>query len=328
MPETFTSNDLPKKLKPCPPRNTGLLLSVIALILALGGIGSSIAIWRHLNTHQFERQLAELRTDLQQSQAPMQATLNANQADIAQLSQKFTKATSQKNISEAAYLIRLANIHLVVEKDSAVSLQLLKMARQQLESSSQVESSSQESLVTLKEAIDQDITTLSASAPVEVMKLSDQLDQLKIDVGNLSLLPSKEFSETTPAKTEPPPEEKNWWEKLKYNLGGLKTLFVIRRIDHPTSPLLEPQQTLFVKENIQLKLTQAQWALINQNSSLYQKSLSAAIQWLAEYDSNQTETAALIKRIQTLAAVDIEPTLPSLKSLQALANTSVPEKKT
>ncbi|AKQ34029.1 uroporphyrinogen-III C-methyltransferase [Candidatus Coxiella mudrowiae] len=327
MPETFTSNDLTKKLKPRrPPRNTGLLLSVIALILALGGIGigSSIAIWRHLNTHQFERQLAELRTDLQQSQAPMQATLNANQADIAQLSQKFTEATSQKNISEAAYLIRLANIHLLVEKDSAVALQLLKMARQQLKSSSQ------ESLVTLKEAIDQDITTLSASAPVEVTKLSDQLDQLKIDVGNLSLLPSKEFSETTPAKTEPTPEEKNWWEKLKYNLGGLKKLFVIRRIDHPTSPLLEPQQTLFLKENIQLKLTQAQWALINKNSSLYQKSLSSAIQWLAEYDSNQTETAALIKRIQTLDAVDIEPTLPSLKSLQALAlaNTSVPEKKT
>ncbi|WP_251366182.1 uroporphyrinogen-III C-methyltransferase [Coxiella-like endosymbiont of Rhipicephalus sanguineus] len=210
----------------------------------------------------------------------------------------------------------------MVEKDSAVALQLLKMARQQLESSSQ------ESLVTLKEAIDQDITTLSSSAPVEVTKLSDQLDQLKIDVGNLSLLPSKEFSETTPAKTEPTPEEKNWWEKLKYNLGGLKKLFVIRRIDHPTSPLLEPQQILFLKENIQLKLTQAQWTLINQNSSLYQKSLSAAIQWLAEYDSNQTETAALIKRIQTLAAVDIEPTLPSLKSLQALANTSVPNKKT
>lgn len=321
MLETFTSNDLPKKLNPCPPRNTGLLLSIIALILALGGIGSNIAIWRHLNTHQFGRELAELRTDLQQSQARMQATINANQADIAQLSQKFTEATSQKKIAEAAYLIRLANIHLVVEKDSAVALQLLKMAQQQLESSSQ------ESLVPLKEAIDQDITTLFASAPVEVTKLSDQLDQLKIDVGNLSPLPSKEFSETTPTKTEPTQEEKNWWEKLQYNLGGLKKLFVIRRIDHPTLPLLEPQQTLFLKENIQLKLTQAQWALIHRHSSLYQKSLSTSIQWLAEYDSNQTKTAALIKRIQTLASVDIEPTLPSLKSLQALDNTSVPDKK-
>ncbi|WP_304985703.1 uroporphyrinogen-III C-methyltransferase [Coxiella-like endosymbiont] len=322
MPETSTSNDLPKKLKPRPPRNTGLLLSITALILALACIGSNIAIWRHLSTHQFERELAELRINLQQSQARMQATLNANQADIAQLSQKFTKATSEKNIAEASYLIRLANMHLVVEKDFAVALQLLKMARQQLESSSQ------ESLVLLKEAIDQDITNLSASALTKVTKLSDQLDQLKIDIGNLSPLPSKEFSEITSAKTEPTPEEKNWWEKLKYNLGGLKKLFVIRRIDYPTLPLLEPQQTLFLKENIQLKLTQAQWALINRNYSLYQKSLSTAIQWLAEYDSNQTETAALIKRIQTLAAVDIEPTLPSLKSLQALANTSVSDKKT
>ncbi|MBT8506680.1 hypothetical protein B1F79_04195 [Coxiella-like endosymbiont of Rhipicephalus sanguineus] len=98
MPETFTSNDLPKNLKPRPPRNTGLLLSVIALILALGGIGSSIAIWRHLNTDQFERQLAELIIDLQQSQAPMQAILNTNQADIAQLSQKSLRLLLKRTL--------------------------------------------------------------------------------------------------------------------------------------------------------------------------------------------------------------------------------------
>ncbi|PMB54969.1 hypothetical protein [Coxiella-like endosymbiont] len=54
----------------------------------------------------------------------------------------------------------------------------------------------------IKKTIDQDISTLSENTSIEVTKLSEELDQLKIDVGNLSPLLSQEFSETTPEKTE------------------------------------------------------------------------------------------------------------------------------
>ena len=324
--EVPTPNDLSKKPKPRFYTQYHSLLFSITLILALISIiGFSITIWCYFKTQKLEVTLAALRADLQQSQAQMQESINANQVDIAQLSQRFSQTAAEKNITEAGYLIRLANIHLLIEKDSSVALQLLKMAQQQLESLSEGK------LVFLKEAINQDVAILSTIEPVALTKLSDQLDQLKTEVNNLPLFPTRQSPEITPKRTEFVAERKNWWERLKYNLSGLKKLFVIQQhIDHLISPLLEPQKSLFLTQNIQLKLIQAQWALINRNSSLYQKSLKTAIQRLSEYDSDQTEIAALIRKIQALAAVDIKPTLPSLRSFQSLTTISVfiPDKKT
>ncbi|MFW0097524.1 MAG: uroporphyrinogen-III C-methyltransferase [Coxiella endosymbiont of Haemaphysalis qinghaiensis] len=320
-----TPNGSPKKLKPrfCT-RSHGLLLSVSLILAPMSIIGSSVTIWCYLKTCQFEHTLVALKADLKQSQARVQASINANQADIAQLSQRFSQAGSDKNITEVGYLIRLANIHFLIEQDSSVALQLLKMARQQLESLSE------EKLIPLKKAINQDVATLSTIEPVVVTKLFNQLDQLKTEAGNLPLLTTRRFLEATPARTESVPERKNWRERLKYNLSGLKKLFVIQHIDHLISPLSEPQKNLFLIQNIQLKLIQAQWALINRNSLLYRKSLGTAIQRLSEYDSNQTEITALIRKIQTLAVVDIKPALLSLKSFQSLTtiSVSIPDKKT
>lgn len=74
MTHTSTSNELPKKPKLYPPwNNTGLLLSYsftyCSLVGRRGSIGSSIAIWRHLKTHQCRCELAELKTNFQKSQA-------------------------------------------------------------------------------------------------------------------------------------------------------------------------------------------------------------------------------------------------------------------
>lgn len=326
MSEVPTPNNLSKNPKPrFYTRYRDLLLNIAFILALMSIVESSISIQCYLKTHQFEVTLAALRADLQQSQAQMQGSINANQADIARLSQKFSQAVSEKNITEAGYLIRLANIHLLIEKDSSVALQLLKIARQQLEPFSKG------NLVFLKEAINQDIAMLSTIEPVTITQLSNQLDQLKIEVSNLSLFPTKQSPEITPERTEFVSERKNWLERLKYNLNNLKKLFIIQKhIDHIISPLLGPQKSLLLIQNIQLKLIQAQWALINRNSLLYHKSLKIAIRELSEYDSDQTEIAALIRKIQALAAVDIKPTLPSLRSFQSLTaiSVSISDKKT
>ncbi len=90
----------------------------------------------------------------------------------------------------------------------------------------------------------------------------------------------------------------NEWKKIKDNWGGLKNLFVIRHINNDASPLLEPNQIFFLKENLQLKLTQAQWALLNRDASFYQNSLNSAIQWLSNYGFSQTEKIDIIKQRQ------------------------------
>ncbi|WP_264435784.1 uroporphyrinogen-III C-methyltransferase [Coxiella endosymbiont of Dermacentor marginatus] len=312
-----TTNNLPKKLIKPSSQFPSLLFSTVILILALvGGISSSIAIWYYLDAHRCERTLNKLRADFQQSRAQMQATINADQESLTQFFQRFSQTDSEKKIAKAAYLIRLANIYLMIGKDSINARQLLKLARQQLESSSQ------KNLLTLKEAINQDITILSVTPSVEVTKLSGRFDQLKTETNNLSTFPSRE-SKITSVRIESKQEGRNWCKRLKYNLGGLKKLFIVRHVDYPsTSPVLESQRTLFFEENIQLNLSQAQWALLNHNAFLYQKSLKTAIQRLYEYNSNQIETAKLIKKIQALVKINIEPTFSALKSLRAIANIS------
>lgn len=110
----------------------------------------------------------------------------------------------------------------------------------------------------------------------------------------------------------------NGWDKIIHNLSALKNLFVIRRIDEPITPLLHPQQVLLLKESVRFKLLQAQWALLYQQSGLYAQSLNTAAELLGEYDQNHPATSQIIKKLRSLAIIDIKPQIPPLQSLQVL----------
>lgn len=285
------------------------LLNILAILLAVVAIALSIIlIWNRLNTAQLEQSLSQVRAELQQTQIQMQSDITATRNKITQLVYQAGQTTPQQALAEIAYLIRIAHVHLMIENNPTLAIRLLKIAQQSLQNLPS------DTVSSLTQAINQDVAVLSATPQINIMELSDRLDQFKSEIANLPIQPKT----IPPTKTETisPSTSTQWWEKIKHNLGGIKNLFIIRRIDHPAIPLLELRQILFLKENLQLKLLQAQLALLNRDSFLYQKSLDAVVQLLTDCDSNQPELTEIIKKIQALAIINLNPSMPPLQSLQ------------
>ncbi|MBW5802771.1 hypothetical protein FIV31_04595 [Coxiella endosymbiont of Ornithodoros amblus] len=306
MPEMSSLEQPPTKTKSMPIQTILLLLGITGFILALGGITFGIAIWHRLNSSQLEQSLGRFQGDLQQSQAELQTAIATNRKNIDQLTHEMTHPSGRQTVAEIAYLVQLAHLHLTIKNNTLAAIQILKMVQQQLQPVSS------DALTPLKQAVDQDIIALSTVPKIDPIKIFERLDYLKTEIAALSMQPHRSAPEPLTASA---PELKTWWEKIKHSFSkALSNLFVIRRVDHPTSPLTEPGQTLFLKENLQLQLVQAQWALLNREPEAYQSSLNRAVQWLSNYDHNQPEADNIIKKIQAIAIINIKPHTPQLQS--------------
>lgn len=283
-----------KQSLPQPNRQTKYFLFNTFSLLAIVAIALSIIIWHRLNTAQLKQSLSQVRTELQQMQTQIQRDITTNRNKITQLINQAGQTTLQQALTETTYLIRLAYVYLMIENNSTLAIKLLKTAQQSLQSLPF------NTVPSLTQAINQDVIVLSAVPQINIVELSNQLDQLKLEISNLLI----QSNMIPPKKTETvlPSTNTQWLKKIRHNyLGGLKNLFIIHHIDdHPSLPLLEPRQILFLKENLQLKLIEAQWALLNRNSLLYQKSLKTAIKWLIDYNFNQLESAIIIKKNKSI----------------------------
>ena len=305
-----------------------LVISFAALIVAVAALMWSAIAWQQLdgihtamskNTTQVEQTLSTFKQSLQQTQT----TVATQQKNIAQLMSQAGDDLTQQAMGEATYLIRLAHLQLSVDNNITLATKLLTMAKQRLVNVTTPTG------IRLKLAIEHDMTTLSNTSQLNITNLFFQLDQLSQQVSQLPTQPQQLPPTKTPASTQP---GKSWWDNVKHNLSGLKDLFIIRHVDRHVTPLIGPQQTIFLKENVRLKISQAQWAILHHDTTLYQQSLTTAAKWLAEYNQNQPATETIIKNLQSLALIDINPqgsaTLTSFNALQPPPNSATPPAKT
>ena len=313
MPDITSLKKSSTKFKLIPLSTIAFLVGIIAFALSLAGIGFDIFIWYHLNSNQFKQSLIQFQGELQRIQAQLQTAITINRKDIDQLMhEEITYPSGKQTIEKMAYLIQLAHFHLTIEGNTTAAIALLKIVQQQLQS---VSSSA---IVPLKQAIDQDIEVLSAVLQIHVPELFEQLDRLESNINALSMQLQQNFPVPLPTVVSVS-EKKTIWKKIKRSIvETFNNLFIIRRMNQTVSPLVPSKDILFLKENLQFKLEQAQWAVLNCEPMIYQHSLKTVIQWLSDYNHNQPETDSIIKKIQALIVIDIKPRITSLHSLPVI----------
>ena len=300
------------------------MISVIALAVAIIALISAAFAWQQIASVQssndshamrLEQSVLQLKQALGKNQATLQDAIAANQKNIAQLMSQGGDNTTQQALGEARYLIRLAHLNLTMDNNVKLAITLLKMAKQRLAPISTPIATR------LKNAIAHDVATLSAMPQINITDLLTQLDNISNQIAMLPTQPQLSPQTKTPVTTQS--TAPHWWDRLKHNLGGLKRLFIVRHFDKPIAPLLMPQQAVYLKDNIRLKLSQAQWAVLHRAPQLYRQSLNLAVQWLNQYNQNQPATVHIIKKLQALAMIDINPEIPTtLQSLKALHTTT------
>jgi uroporphyrin-3 C-methyltransferase len=101
---------------------------------------------------------------------------------------------------------------------------------------------------------------------------------------------------------------------------SLAGLVRVRDVDERGATVITMDEQLVRRQHLQLLLFTARTAVVRHDQASYRSSLSAARQWLGEFfDVGASGAQSLLKEIQLLEAVDIDPRLPDIsKSAETL----------
>ena len=74
-------------------------------------------------------------------------------------------------------------------------------------------------------------------------------------------------------------------------------------------------RSVYLKENIRLKLSQAEWAALHQESALYRQNLELAKEWLNNYNNHdRAAVKSLQAEISELEKINVKPNRPDILS--------------
>lgn len=289
---------------------------------------------------QVSASLSDARGSIDQALAGMNQTLgqlkSQSQADkdnIDELQARLTKSiqqvtanqkTNRKDwlLAEVEYLLRLANQRVLMEQTSAGALKLLKSADKILKETDDV------SIYDVRKALAADIAALEAVPVLDTEGVFLKLGALNNQVQNLRLIPISKQHKLPDLLEEVTPEvvEESWAAGLQESWSKatdkLNKLVVIQHRDEPIEPLLSPQQTYYLQQNLHLMLEQAQLALLQRKQSSYDASLNKAHDWVSTYfEQSDGTTQSLLRGISELKSVKVTAEMPDISgSLRSLKN--------
>jgi len=309
---------------------------LVVFIFALSSV-ASVYFWQQLaqqntliqaltkNNDIGKNQLAQRDKGLQQRFKSIDALLDAqvlvshklkqqNQFNTQQLHDLGARNRADWLMAEAEYLMHLANQRLSLEQDVRSAEAILVSADQVLAENDDpgllmVRKALAEEILTLQQTKTADVEGLYVrlSAMIKSLErlnarafLSKTDDELQTDEVPLSVIEGVEVSFS-------------WHGLWKEIWKDLQKVFIIRRLDHTAGPLLAPEQSYYLKQNLRLMLEQASLSILDRNQVTYQDSLGKASLWLNSYfDLTDTGTRALLKNIEDLKLAQISPIIPDI----------------
>ena len=197
----------------------------------------------------------------------------------------------------------------------------------------------------IMQALESDKTTLSTVVDVnvehvfikidEVIKLIDKLamPQVTWEADNSNLLSSSNLSSIEEGVAEEPNSVLTYftdvqgWEGYldlaKKRVTTMLSSFVrIQTLNEPVKPLLPPEQRVYLQQNLQLILEQAQLSAMRRQGDNYNASLSQAQRWLYEYFRQDTPSAKYMHNVITeLLALKVDLGIPEISNSIAAVKT-------
>ncbi len=222
-------------------------------------------------------------------------------------------------LAEAEYLLRLANQRLLMEKGVGGALPLLETADGILRDMDNL------NLFSVREALARDIAAVKLITDVDRSGLYLELSALSEQIAGLPSLPRQ--IEKIPAKINPETfvldADSSIWQRLQMNFYTAVEIvgqhIRIRQHDKPMMPLMSPEISVYVRQNLRLKLEQAQLAMLQENTPIYKHSLKEANTLLLQYFSVQEQAQLIASELDRLSEKTIHTTLPKINgSLDAL----------
>jgi uroporphyrin-3 C-methyltransferase len=170
----------------------------------------------------------------------------------------------------------------------------------------------------LRNTIARDIQHLQNLPQANIAGIDAALESLSTEIETLPLV-----SDRRPTSTKTPQSaEKNFLHELFSEMWrDIKQMVRLERIDRPEPPLLSPDQTFFLRENLKLRLLVARIALLQHDGAVYRTNLQAARQWIKQhFDTSNAQTRQVLNTLDRLSTSAIELQPPALESLHEAGN--------
>ena len=332
-------------------KKSGTGLSLLAILIALG-VGGAGYYFGQQKVDEFQQKLTALEaqinnktvvsapaqevkfdtTQLAQLESANKATqnkiaqveelINAKSHELVGLQSQINKVSAQANaqqptdwlFSEADFLLNNALRKLVLDNDVDTAVSLLKLADETLAKVNNSQSAA------IRSAINQDLKQLLSVAGVDQNTVMQKLSQLANTVDELPVL-DVNFGDDQNA-TKLSDSLSDWAENAEKSATSFLNHFIRISPKHGADrkELLAPNQDIYLRENIRLRLQLAIMAVPRQQNELYKQSLEAVASWIRSYfDTNAEVTQSFLKSVDELSEVSIYVDVPSqLQSLSML----------
>ena len=333
-------------------KKTGTALSLLAILIALG-VGGAGYYFGQQQVAEIQQKLTALES---QSGVAVSAPVSDNSGQLAQLEQGLktvqdkveqleqlvsgktgeiavlqaqVKQVSQLAgaqqpsdwlFSEADFLLNNALRKLVLDNDVDTAISLLKLADETLVKVNNSQANA------IRTAINQDLKQLLSLSSVDQNAVMQKLSQLANTVDELQAL-NVNFDETPEKSGKLSDDIADWQQNVEKSATSFLNHFI--RISPKQSAdkkeLLAPNQDIYLRENIRLRLQLAIMAVPRQQDELYKQSLDAVASWVRSYfDTNAEVTQNFLKSVDELADssiyVDVPGQLQSLTLLDKYLN--------
>lgn len=332
-------------------KKSGTGLSLLAILIALG-VGGAGYYFGQQQVDEFQQKLTALEaqinnkmvvaaptqdvkfdtTQLAQLESANKATqdkiaqveelINAKSHELVGLQSQINKVSAQANaqqptdwlFSEADFLLNNALRKLVLDNDVDTAVSLLKLADETLAKVSNSQSAA------IRSAINQDLKQLLSVTGIDQNAVMQKLSQLANTVDELPVL-DVNFGDDQNA-TKLSDSLSDWAENAEKSATSFLNHFIRISPKHGADrkELLAPNQDIYLRENIRLRLQLAIMAVPRQQNELYKQSLEAVASWIRSYfDTNAEVTQSFLKSVDELSEVSIYVDVPSqLQSLSML----------
>lgn len=322
-----------------PPKAKGRFMGFLGLLFGLAGLGAAGFLYYKLiylaPDAALDARFSALEADLAGSRQALDALAErqsqalrefaaeqrrARDASAEEVLEAVNRVSAQAppsrrewKVAELAYLLRIANHRVLMERDVSGALTLLKAADAILQELDDF------ALYQVRAQLADEILALENVQSNDVQGLFLRLEAIKTEITAQSVrLPrfKKDFEKDEAADAEP-----GFFTALWEQIGGYMRF---RRYDgESVRPLLAPEEEAYLELNLRLMLERAQLAALRREQVIYEQSLQTAADWISSYLSlEEPGVVRSLEEIEALSNVTLDRQLPdvsgSLSALKAL----------
>lgn len=229
---------------------------------------------------------------------------------IQRLQRQLGKTRGDWLIADAEYLLSVANERLHLIGDVNTTREALEAADQRLRESGDA------AVFKVREQIAKEIAALKNVTVADIVGLYASIQTLEDQVQKLALIlpySGKALTPSTEIHNHADKTEESH-DLLDSALNELEGIVTIRHTDQPIKEILTPQQALFIREQLRVKLEMVKIALVQQNEAIFQSSLLDAKEWVQQNFTLNADAKRFIGELDRINSIKIRSNFPDISS--------------